>query len=181
MTTTIEDVRANERHFPRAEVEAAFARYRAIVEGAHGSDAKDYSAYSSIFTEELLYIEHCMGNPDGRPASPLLATTHAEIDAWMAYMMTRDLPPMTFPLEWSMIDGNRVAFKAINRLPDPPDGSGPYEIASMTVMEYAGDGKFRSKEDIYNAKLWDDILNRWMAAMGHTGRVADLGFGRVWA
>ena len=95
--------------------------------------------------------------------------------------MTRDLPPMTFPLEWSMIDGNRVAFKAVNRLPDPGDGSGPYEISSMTVMQYAGGGKFSSKEDIYNAKLWDSILNSWMEAMGPTGRIADLAHGRVWA
>ena len=51
--------------YPREEVEAAFAHYRAIVEGAHGSEAKDYSAYSGIFTEELLYVEHCMGNPEG--------------------------------------------------------------------------------------------------------------------
>lgn len=167
--------------FPREEVAAAFARYRAIVEGAHGSEAKDYSTYSSIFVDDLTYIEHCMGDPAGRPGSPLLATSRQGIDDWMAFMMTRDLPPMTFPLEWSMIDGNRVAFKAINRLPDPPDGSGPYEIASMTVMVYAGDGKFRSKEDIYNAKLWDRILNDWMAAMGRTGRVADLAHGRVWA
>ena len=167
--------------YPRSEVEAALAHYRGIVEGAHGSEAKDYSAYSGIFTEELSYIEHCMGNPAGCPASPLLATNRAEVDAWMAFMMTRDLPPMTFPLEWSMIDGNRVSFKAINRLPEPPDGSGPYEVASMTVMVYAGGGKFSSKEDIYNAKLWDTVLNDWMAAMGRSDLVADLAFGRVWA
>ena len=135
---------AEEHIFPRAEIEAAFSRYRAIVEGAHGSVAKDYSAYSGIFTEELRYIEHCMGNPEGCPGSPLLATTRKGIDEWMAFMMTRDLPPMTFPLEWSIIDGNRVAFKALNRLPTPPDGSGPYEIASMTRMVYAGAGKFSS-------------------------------------
>ena len=172
---------AEEHIFPRDEVAAAFAHYRAIVEGAHGSTGKDYSAYSSIFTEELRYVEHCMGNPAGCPASPLLATTRSQVDEWMAFMMTRDLPPMTFPLEWSMIDGNRVTFKALNRLPDPQDGSGPYEVASMTVMVYAGDGKFSSKEDIYNAKLWDNILNDWMAAMGRSDRVADLGHGRVWA
>ena len=172
---------ADETIFPRGEVEAAFAHYRAIVEGAHGDEAKDYSAYSGIFTEPLEYVEHCMGNPDGRPGSPLLATDRKGIDDWMAYMMTRDLPPMTFPLEWTMIDGNRVAFKALNQLPTPPDGSGPYEIASMTVMVYAGDGKFSSKEDVYNAKLWDHILNAWMAAMGRSDLVADLGYGRVWA
>ena len=48
-------------------------------------------------------------------------------------------------------------------------------------MVYAGGGKFSSKEDVYNAKLWDTILNTWMAAMGQSGKVADLGFGRVWA
>ncbi|MEO7787622.1 MAG: hypothetical protein ABIR77_07355 [Sphingomicrobium sp.] len=51
----------------------------------------------------------------------------------------------------------------------------------MTVMVYGGDGKFISKEDVYNAKLWDDILNAWMAAMGQSDLVADLAHGRVWA
>jgi hypothetical protein len=167
--------------FPREEVEQAFLHYRAIVENAHGSENKDYSSYSSIFTPELEYIEHCMGDPRGRPASPLLAINREGIDAWMSFMMSRDLPPMTFPLEWYMIDGNRLTFKALNRLPTPPDGSGPYEIASMTLMVYAGEGKFSSKEDIYNAKLWDEILTSWMVAMGRADCKSDLGHGRVWA
>ena len=69
-----------------------------------------------------------------------------------------------YTLNGTYIDGNRVVHKWLNRLPSRrPDGS-YYEFAGITVMVYAGDGRFSFQEDMYNRHETDKVLQEWGAA-----------------
>jgi len=133
--------------FSRAEVEAAWRNRMAL------QDRDDWEGFGNTFTEDAVYVEHHYGIFDGRK----------KILAWLVPVMEH-CKDWTFPVEWVTIDGNRVVHKWLNRLPGRrPDGS-YYEFAGITVMVYAGNGKFSFQEDIYNRYETDRVLQEWNAA-----------------
>ena len=71
-----------------------------------------------------------------------------------------------YPLDWSAIDGNRIIFRWLNRLPNIDNRAEPYQFAGVTVLEYAGNGKFSYQEDIYNMKECERVMKDWFAAGG---------------
>lgn len=136
--------------FPRDEVEAAFRRQRAL------NDEQRWEEYCDLFTDDGVYVEHEMGTFHGRDA----------IREWIIPVMAplRDAG-WDYPLDWHVIDGNRVIFKWWNRLPHPQGGE-PFRFSGITVLEYAGDGKFSSQEDVYNMKECEAVMREWFAAGG---------------
>ena len=55
-----------------------------------------------------------------------------------------------FPEEWTMVDGDRVVTFWWNRLPGlRPDGS-PNQAPGVSILRYAGDGRFDHELDILN-------------------------------
>jgi ketosteroid isomerase-like protein len=134
---------------PRDEVEAEFQKY--VARGA----VRDWSAWADQFTEDALYLEHEMGTFHGRE----------EIRRWIVDTMS-PLLDMEFPVEWHMIDGDRVVFYAWNLLPHPSGSGEPFKFASISILEYAGDGQWSFEEDLYNAKEAERVLGEWAAAAG---------------
>lgn len=137
--------------FPRDEIEAAFRRQRAL------NDSQDWEHYVDLFTDDAVYVEHEMGTFRGKDA----------IREWIVPTMA----PLVhagwdYPLDWYVIDGNRVIFRWWNRLPNVDDRAEPYQFAGMTVLEYAGDGRFSYQEDIYNMKECEAVMREWFAAGG---------------
>ena len=55
-----------------------------------------------------------------------------------------------FPHGWSSIDGDQVVLKWWNRLPGQRADGTWYEVPGVSLMTYAGDGKFSYEEDIMN-------------------------------
>jgi hypothetical protein len=56
----------------------------------------------------------------------------------------------SFPHQWRVVDGGRVVAAWKNRLPGRrPDGS-HYEAQGVSIMLYAGAGKFSHEEDLLN-------------------------------
>ena len=53
-----------------------------------------------------------------------------------------------FPELWTTVDGDRVVSMFLNRIPGA-DGSW-HEVPGVSVMEYAGDGRFRAETDLIN-------------------------------
>ena len=53
----------------------------------------------------------------------------------------------TFPHQWSMVDGTRLVTAWMNRLPGQRADGSFYEAPGLSVLEYAGDGKFASEYD----------------------------------
>jgi len=137
----------------RDEVEREFQRF--VERGS----ANDWSAWADQFTDDALYVEHAMGTFRGREA----------IRDWITVTMA-SVSGMTFPVEWHVIDGNRVIMYCWNVFEPLAGMTGDYRFAVITILEYAGDGKWASEEDIYNEKEAEAVLVRFLedaAAAGH--------------
>ena len=139
--------------YPKEEVESEFQKY--VARGV----ANDWSAWADQFTEDARYVEHAMGNFEGREA----------IREWIVSTMG-SVSGMSFPVDWHIVDGNRVVMYCWNVF-DPLQGmKGEYKFAVVTILEYAGDGLWSLEEDVYNEKEAEEVLSRFLtdaAAAGH--------------
>jgi len=137
--------------YPRDEIEAAFRHQREL------NDTQQWNAYADLFTDDGIYVEHEMGTFRGREA----------IREWIVPCMAPFVNAgWDYPLDWSVIDGNRIIFRWLNRLPNLDGRAEPYQFAGITVLEYAGDGKFSYQEDVYNMKECERVMTDWFAAGG---------------
>jgi hypothetical protein len=106
-----------------------------------------WSTLAGFFTEDAVYIDSTWGRYEGRPA----------IEAFMAASMT-GLDDWTFPEEWTMADGDRVVSKWWNQLPGKrPDGS-PFRVAGISILRYAGGGKFDYEYDVFNMQEIREVI-----------------------
>ena len=136
--------------FPREEVEAEFQKY--VKRGETG----DWSAWADQFTEDALYVERELGVFHGRE----------EIRKWIVETMA-PVPEMDFPVEWYVIDGERVVFYAQNRFKHPTDPNGaPFQFPVISVLKYAGNGQWSYEEDVYNAKEGEKVVLDYFTAKG---------------
>ena len=124
--------------YPRKEVQkAADALHRMRDKASAGEIGWD--ALVDLFTEDATYIDPAWGRFKGREA----------IRRFMHDSM-QGLKEWRFPTEWSVIDGNRVVNRFLNRLPGRrPDGT-YYDVPGVSILEYAGGGKFSFEEDVIN-------------------------------
>jgi ketosteroid isomerase-like protein len=147
---TASSVGRSGRH-DRAEVEAAYQEYKSR------SDAGDWAGFCDLFTEDAVCVEHVFGVFSGRE----------EIRAWMLPTMAPLVDAgWEFPHQWHMIDGDRVVFKWLNRLPNLDGRDRAYEFAGISVIEYAGGGLWCFEEDFYNFKEVEEVLREYVAAGG---------------
>jgi predicted SnoaL-like aldol condensation-catalyzing enzyme len=151
------DARGCAMAHPREEVEAAFAEYVRL-----GAEGLDWPAWAELFTDDAIYIEHNLGTFEGRES----------IKNWIVGTMA-EFTGMTFAIDWAIIDGDRVAFYIWNLLPDPTGGDARYGFPNATVIEYAGDGKWKFEEDYYNPANADAEVRRWIEAGGRRNTPAD--------
>jgi hypothetical protein len=140
--------------FTRAQLEEAFATFQqaAATAGATG----DWSTWADQFTEDATYVEHHYGRFEGREA----------IRAWITETMGRfpgDRMP-DFPVDWHVIDEERgwIVCQLENRMEDPGDGS-VHQAANITILHYAGGGKWSYEEDVYNPAHFTRMLQGWQA------------------
>ena len=132
--------------FSREEIEREFQRKVALQE------QDDWKGFGETFTPDALYVEHHEGTFVGRD----------KILAWLIPVMER-CRGWTYPIDWVAIDGNRVIYRWLNRLPGKrPDGS-YYEFAGVTVAEYAGGGQWSYQEDIYNWEIGEKVIKDYIA------------------
>lgn len=136
--------------FPEAEVRAAYENFVRV------GDSGDWSAWADLHTVDGVWIEHHLGTFTGREA----------IRAAILGVMGQVPTTMSFPVEWVVIEGNRVVYYPWQVLPDPTGGDEVYRFGCVTILEYAGNGEFSSQEDIYNPKEGEDVIRRWIAAGG---------------
>ena len=135
--------------FGRDEVEAA---YRKFVEVG---DSGDWSAWADLHSESGRWVEHHLGTFVGREA-----IRKAILDVMVP------VPMMTFPVEWHVIEGNRVVYYPWQVMPDPAGGDADYRFGCVTILEYAGDGLFSYQEDLYNPSEAQPVMKRWLDAGG---------------
>lgn len=98
-----------------------------------------WDALAEFFTEDAVFIDPAWGRVEGRDAIVrFLSESMAGLEGW------------TFPQEWQMVEGDRLVTRWMNRLPGArPDGT-YYEAPGISVITYAGGGRFSREEDLLN-------------------------------
>jgi len=120
----------------------ARATYERYVEARGRVEAGEmpWSALAEqFFTEDAVYIDPAWGRYEGREAiCRFMDESMQGLDDW------------TFPEEWTMVDDDRIVSFWWNRLPGQrPDGS-PWQAPGVSILDYAGEGKFSRSLDILN-------------------------------
>ena len=120
--------------FTRDEIEAAFRYYWAC-----GAIAEDWDAWVECFTEDVTYVEHVLGTMHGREA----------VRAWIKPIMAQYGEVYT-AYEWHVVDpaSGRICVYMQNRR-DHPSGTGVIDFPGITILHYAGGGKFDYEEDFW--------------------------------
>ena len=120
--------------FDRDELESAFRTYWRT-----GAVGEDWDAWANLFTEDCTYFEHYYGSMKGREA----------VRAWIKPVMERYGEIYT-AYEWHTIDVDRgrVIFYMQNRR-DDPSGQGTHDFPGVSLLEYAGNGKWKREEDFW--------------------------------
>lgn len=128
------------------EVRGAYARYleerRRVEAGEVGWDA-----LAAFFTDDATFIDPAWGRVEGIAAiREFLVESMVGLEDW------------SFPHEWTAVDGDRLVARWWNRLPGQrPDGS-YYQAPGISIMVYAGDGKFSYEEDLLNMVHVGELL-----------------------
>jgi hypothetical protein len=104
--------------FPRAEIEKAFKHFMAVGESA------DWNAWADLHTEDGIWVEHHLGTFRGRE----------EIRKGIVEVMAQS-PPMEFPVEWCLIEGNRLVYYPWQVFVPP---AGPHDVYRFRLR--LGDG-----------------------------------------
>ena len=120
--------------FSRDELEQAFRTYWRT-----GAVGEDWDAWAELFTEDADYVEHVLGRMKGREA----------IRAWIKPIMAQ-FGEIYTAYEWHTVDegSGRVVVYMQNRR-DHPSGRGTIDFPGITILEYAGGGKWKLEEDFW--------------------------------
>ena len=150
----------------RGELEQALRHYQDTVRSAY--DARDWSRFGQLFTEDADYNEHAYGRMHGR----------AEITRWALRTMT-SFPGnamIGFPVGWAVYDTDRswIVCEVENVMPDPGDGS-VHQAPNLTILHYAGEGLFSYEEDVYNPARFLQMVVGWATVADAHGRLPDEG------
>jgi SnoaL-like domain len=135
--------------FSREEIEGAFRTYWRA-----GAVGEDWDAWADLFVDDAVYIEHVLGTLHGREA----------IRAWIKPIMARYGELYTV-YEWHLIDetSGRVVVYMQNRR-DHPSGRGVIDFPGITILHYAGNGRWRSEEDYWAVPRAQATVEEYAAA-----------------
>jgi ketosteroid isomerase-like protein len=132
--------------FPRGEVQKAIDALHSIRDKANSGEMS-WDALADMFTEDATYIDPAWGCFKGRKS----------IRQFLRDSM-QGLEDRKFPTDWCVIEGNRVVSKFRNQLPGQRADGTYYEVPGVSVLEYAGGGKFSFEEDIINMVHLYEVL-----------------------
>ena len=112
-----------------------------------------WSVLADFFTEDAWYIDPAWGLVEGNAAiATFMEESMAGLDDWI------------FPEEWRMVDGDRVVAMFQNRLPGDRDDGRPHQAPGLSILTYAGDGRFSSETDLINMVHMFEVMKAsgWM-------------------
>ena len=123
---------------PRDEVAAAVATYVAVRERMDAGEG-GWEDMAALFTDDATYIDPAWGRIDGIDAvRSFMRESMAGLEDWL------------FPIEWIAIDGDHVTVKWIQRLPGERADGSHYDSSGLSLLTYAGGGRFSRSEDHLN-------------------------------
>lgn len=120
------------------EARATYARY-VEARGRVEAGAAPWASLGEFFTDDAVFVDPAWGRTQGRDAMlPFFEQSMAGLDEW------------SFPETWTMVEGNRIVSFWWNRLPGTrPDGT-PFQAPGVSILHYAGGGRFSYELDILN-------------------------------
>jgi hypothetical protein len=135
--------------FGREELERAFQHYWRT-----GAVNEDWDGFADHFTEDALYVEHVLGTLRGREA----------IRAWIKPTMER-FGELYTAYEWHVVDeaNDRIVVYMQNRR-DHPSGRGTIDFPGITILHYAGGGRFDYEEDFWAVPAARSTIEQYRAA-----------------
>ncbi len=118
-----------------------------------------WSSLVDWFTADAVFIDPAWGRLEGRDEM-------ARFFDWSIL----GLEGWEFPEQWTMVDGDRVVSFWWNRLPGTrPDGR-PYQAPGISILHYAGDGRFSYECDLLNmAEVFEVMTDSGWAPAGPVG------------
>jgi hypothetical protein len=150
--------------FSRDELVAAFDAFERTVAGA--AQTRDWEPWVQQYTPDVTYIEHAAGTMRGRE----------QVRAWITNTMeTFPGRVMTsFPSLWFVIDEptSRVICELDNPMADPGDGT-IISATNISIVTYAGDGRWCRQEDIYNPMRFVQAGLQWCRKAKQLGSLPD--------
>jgi hypothetical protein len=121
------------------EARAAYERYVDARNAVERGERTWSSIAEEFFTEDIVFIDPAWGRTQGREAvARFMDESMAGLEDW------------TFPEEWTMSDGDRVVSMWWNRLPGEGPGGRPNQAPGVSILHYAGDGRFSYELDVLN-------------------------------
>jgi ketosteroid isomerase-like protein len=122
----------------REEILETHERYLAARERAVAGEG-GWDALAEFFTDDAVFIDPAWGRVEGIDAvRSFLAESMAGLEGW------------SFPQLWQMVEGDRLVTCWMNRLPGQRDDGSFYEAPGISILGYAGGGKFSREEDLLN-------------------------------
>jgi hypothetical protein len=120
--------------FSPEELERAFRTYWET-----GAVGERWEEWSDLFTEDAAYHERILGSMQGRQA----------IRDWIVPIMA-EYGELYTGYEWHSVDAGlgKVMVYMQNRR-DHPSGEGTIDFPGITILDYAGDGRWSQEEDYW--------------------------------
>lgn len=151
--------------FTQDELAAAFAEFEQTVDRA--AQTRNWDPWVDQYTDDITYIEHAAGTMHGRE----------EVRPWIwKTMETFPGSYMTsFPSLWRVYDEAtaRVICELDNPMRDPGDGT-IISATNISILTYAGDGKWCRQEDIYNPLRFVSATVKWCRKAQELGTLPDV-------
>ena len=143
---------------PAAEVRATVDAYLAMRERIEAGGAT-WVDLAEFFTDDAVYVDPAWGRIQGID----------EIRAFLVDSM-RGLEDWRFPIRTVAIDGDDIITVWTQILPGQRPDGGPYQQTGVSILRYAGDGRFSSEEDLLNmAHVLEDLsASGWRPGPGFT-------------
>jgi ketosteroid isomerase-like protein len=150
--------------FSRSELAAAFQKFEQTV--ARAAESQDWDAWVEHYSPDVLYIEHAAGTMRGRD----------EVREWIKRTMSTypGSHMVAFPSLWSVIDEPtaRIICELDNPMVDPGDGT-IISATNISIVTYAGDGRWCRQEDIYNPLRFLQAGIKWCKKAEALGTLDD--------
>jgi len=146
-----------------AEIRATVDAYIALRARIEDGDAT-WLDLATFFTDDAVYIDPAWGRIQGIE----------EIRAFLVDSM-RGLEDWRFPMRFAAIEGDDVVTVWTQVLPGQREDGEPYRQTGVSLLRYAGDGKFSYEEDLLNmAHVLEDLgASGWRPGPGFTAPPAN--------
>jgi ketosteroid isomerase-like protein len=109
------------------------------VRGAIERGERPWSDLGEFFTDDAYYVDPAWGRVEGKVAIlRFLDESMRGLEGWV------------FPTQWTMVDGDRLVSCWLNRLPGQRADGSFYQAPGISLIQYAGNGRFSSSEDLLN-------------------------------